>query len=195
MLTKDPRSILIIEDELLIAKDIETTLNEAGYLVSGIASNVKEAINLFESEGADLIICDVNLNDKMDGIDLARQLIGMHPAKVLFLTAYSDEHNIEKALAVHPSGYITKPFNDKQLLTSVKMAFRHFNKESINRLDLLSHREKEIAKHITDGLSNKQIGESLFISEDTVKTHRKIIKKKLEIQNPSDWYEYKDYLL
>ncbi len=63
-----------------------------------------------------------------------------------------------------------KPFNDKQLLTSVKMAFRHFNKESINRLDLLSHREKEIAKHLTDGLSNKQIGESLFISEDTVKT-------------------------
>ncbi len=118
---KTPR-ILIVEDEIIIAKDIQTTLVNMGYAVCSIVSSGEEAIARTEKEQPDLVLMDINLKGRMDGIEAAEHIRSRFGTPLIFLTAFSDDEKLKRAKLTLPFGYILKPFQDKELKIFIEMA-------------------------------------------------------------------------
>ena len=114
--------ILIVEDEVIIANDIKVRLQNMGYTITSIANTGEEAVRKADQERPDLILMDIQLNGRMDGIDAAELISSSLDIPVIFLTAYDDEKKLERAKSVKPYGYILKPFQDRNLKISVEMA-------------------------------------------------------------------------
>ncbi len=103
-------NILIVEDEKIIALDLQRRLERFGYSVIGMASDGAEAISLARERSPDIILMDIMLAGSMDGIEAAKQIRAQLAIPVIFLTAYTDEKTLERAKEVEPFGYIIKPF-------------------------------------------------------------------------------------
>ncbi|NOR87565.1 MAG: response regulator [Bacteroidales bacterium] len=176
--------ILIVEDEILLAKDIEQSLLIAGYQVIGIASNHKKAKQLLNVNMPDLILCDINLRSKKTGIELITEIKKSHQLSVIYITAYSDEETIELANQTNPINYLTKPFNEKQLLTSVHLAVKYI--EQKDSTDMPSQREISVINLLSKGYNSRAIAEELSISFNTVETHRKNILKRYQIKTSAE---------
>ena len=118
--------ILIVEDERIVAKDIEYSLKTLGYKVTGIASSGEKAIQKAKDARPDLVLMDIRLKGTMDGIEAAHRLREEHSIPVVYLTAYADEGTLERAKVTGPFGYILKPFNEKELCSTIEMAlYKH----------------------------------------------------------------------
>ena len=118
--------ILVVEDESIVAMDIRSTLIRLGYDVPAIASSGEAAIRRAEELPLDLVLMDINLNGKMDGIETAQQIHDRFDIPVVYLTAYSDENTLERANVTEPFGYIIKPFGDRELHVAIKIAlYKH----------------------------------------------------------------------
>ena len=105
--------ILIVEDERIIAIDLQRRLEKFGYFVCAIASNGNEAIELVQRHSPDIILMDIMLTGDIDGIDTAQLVNQQFRIPIIFLTAYSDEKTLERAKKAEPSGFILKPFKEK----------------------------------------------------------------------------------
>ncbi len=118
--------ILVVEDERIVARDIQATLQRSGHSVPEIASSGKQAIALAEEIHPDLVLMDIVLPGEIDGIQAAGEIGERLGIPVIFLTAYSDDPIIERARAVEPIGYILKPYGEKDLLTTIEMSLHQF---------------------------------------------------------------------
>jgi len=119
-------TILVVEDEAIIAKDIARRLEKHGYTVASIASTAGDAIRKAVEERPDLVLMDIVLPGEMDGIDAARLIRSRWDIPVIYLTAYTDEAILERAIRTEPFGYITKPFEDTELCRTIEMGlFKH----------------------------------------------------------------------
>ena len=101
--------ILIVEDESIVAADIEETLKSGGYEVSGIAASGREAIALVEAHLPHLVLMDIRLQGKMTGIEAAQQIVERFHTPIIYLTAHSDEVTLQQAKLTQPYGYLLKP--------------------------------------------------------------------------------------
>lgn len=110
--------IVVVEDEPLIADDIADRLEKHGYEVVGIADKADEALRIIEKEKPDLALLDVNIEGNVDGIGLAAQLT----IPFVFLTSYYDQKTLDRAKLTSPSGYIVKPFKERDLIANLEMA-------------------------------------------------------------------------
>src|SRR5215831_19490115 len=117
----------IVEDELVIARTIITTLDELGYTHCGPAINYTEAIEMLEQNKPDLLLLDIQLSGKKDGIDVAEKLNALHRIPFIFLTANSDGETIDRAKKVKPHAYIVKPFTKEELFAAIEIAFSNFS--------------------------------------------------------------------
>lgn len=118
--------ILIVEDEGVIAADIEDRLTRLGYQVDGWASTGEEAIKNIDAQVPDLILMDIMLRGNIDGITVAEHVRHHHQIPVIFLTAYSDETMIERAKVAEPFAFLLKPFNERELRTNIEMTlYKH----------------------------------------------------------------------
>ena len=124
-------NVLIVEDEFTIALDIQERLKQMHYDVVGIASDYDKALPFIFNNKPDIVLLDINLGSGKSGIDLAKLIYEKSDIPVIFLTAYSDEANFEKARETHPMGFIIKPFKDEDLNHGIKLALQRF--EEINR--------------------------------------------------------------
>jgi len=115
-------NILIVEDEKIIALDLQRRLERFGYSVVGMASDGAEAIALARERSPDIILMDIMLAGPMDGIEAAKQIRALLAIPVIFLTAYTDEKTLERAKEVEPFGYILKPFKERELYTTIDIA-------------------------------------------------------------------------
>lgn len=122
--------ILIIEDELIIAEDMSNMLMKMGYEVIGNAMDYEEAIAILNDEKPDLILLDVNLNGKRDGIDLAEEINKTFKIPFIFTTSYSDSETLERAKKTNPINYLVKPFKQEQLFTAIEIALHKMAQES-----------------------------------------------------------------
>ena len=123
---KNQIKIGIVEDELLIAEKIKRTLLEIGYDVCEPVSTYEEALDMIESEAPDLVLLDVNLQNKKDGINIGQYINETHPIPIIFLTAYSDAATVERAKKVRPYAYLVKPYTKEELFAAVEIAFNNF---------------------------------------------------------------------
>lgn len=117
-----PVSILIVEDEAVIAMDLEQRLGSMGYHVVGVASRAEKAIELAGQHRPDLALMDVHIQGDKDGTVTARALREKFDIPSIFLTAYSDDQTIKNALASNPLGYLIKPFVDRELRAAIELA-------------------------------------------------------------------------
>jgi PAS domain S-box-containing protein len=125
----DLKRILIVEDEAIVAKDIELRLKEMGYEVTGMASTGDKALAILATSPTDLVLMDINLKGKMDGIDTAILVRKTHDIPVVFLTAYADGPTFERAKLTDPFGYILKPFEERALQIHIEIAFHKYQVE------------------------------------------------------------------
>jgi CheY-like chemotaxis protein len=116
------KRILLVEDEEITSFDLETSLNEMGYEVVGTATSGVEAISMATEHMPDLLIIDIILKGDMDGIEAATQINTNQEIPVIYLTAHGDNETLERAKTTGPFGYIIKPFNDKELNSTIQMA-------------------------------------------------------------------------
>jgi two-component system cell cycle sensor histidine kinase/response regulator CckA len=118
--------ILIVEDEGIIAKDIQSTLNRSGYSVIGIASSGEEAIKKAMEIHPDVVLMDIVLEGSIDGVEATEYIRDHFDIPVVYLTAYSDDTTLQRAKITEPFGYILKPFQEKELYTTIEMAiYKH----------------------------------------------------------------------
>ncbi|MBI2440758.1 MAG: response regulator [Lentisphaerae bacterium] len=120
------KRILIVEDESIVAKDIESSLTGLGYTVAGIVALGEEAVELSGVLKPDLILMDVMLKGAMDGIAAAERIRREHALPVIYLTAYTDQDTLERAKATEAFGYLLKPFEERDLHVTIEMAlYKH----------------------------------------------------------------------
>lgn len=118
--------ILVVEDEAIIAKDIRGRLEKHGYEVSSTVSTGGDAVRRAGEDEPDLILMDIVLPGDIDGIDAAGIIRSRNDVPVVYLTAYTNEDIIKRAIRTEPFGYITKPFEDSELCRTIEMAlFKH----------------------------------------------------------------------
>jgi len=123
-------TILLVEDELIIAEDMTNILEKIGYNVIGVAIDFDEAIEVLEKEKPDLILLDINLSGKRDGIELAEEINKQYSIPFIFTTSYTDAATLERAKHVNPVNYLVKPFKKEQLYTAIEMAIFNMAKKS-----------------------------------------------------------------
>jgi PAS domain S-box-containing protein len=114
--------LLIVEDELIVALDLQLEVEKLGFEVVGIAESAEEAIAAAEVHRPDLVLMDIRIEGSMDGIQTARFLRAAFQIPVVFLTAYADEATINRASLVLPYGYLNKPFRTGELQATVRVA-------------------------------------------------------------------------
>jgi signal transduction histidine kinase len=128
--------ILIVEDESIIALDVKTSLLDAGYDVVAIAVSGEDAIALVPKHEPDLILMDIRLRGKMDGIESASEIVKISHAPIIFLTAHADKDTLDRAKLTGPFGYLIKPFEDHNLITTIEIALARAQAEEAVRESL-----------------------------------------------------------
>ncbi|MCJ8292542.1 MAG: response regulator [Crocinitomicaceae bacterium] len=119
-------TIAVVEDEVIIANDICDTLETLGYSVLEPAINYTEALETIEKHKPDLVILDIQLSGKKDGIDLAWKIKEDYNIPFIFLTSNADQLTIDRAKRVDPPAYLMKPFNEDELYSSIEIVLFNF---------------------------------------------------------------------
>lgn len=190
-------SILIIEDEVIIAQDIASKIQKLGYDVAAIKHHSEKAVDYLSFHTPDLVLCDIRIKGPRDGIEIAEIVRKNKGVPFIFLTSLSDRSTLERAKKTLPYGYIVKPFNESDLLSAIEMAlYKHsveleslaLSKDKIDAMatSSLTSKEYELLLEVTKGLTNNQIAEKHFISVNTVKFHMRNMLNKLEVSNRAD---------
>ncbi|HAG84394.1 MAG TPA: hybrid sensor histidine kinase/response regulator [Cyanobacteria bacterium UBA12227] len=134
--------ILVVEDEEIVALDIESTLKSLGYNVLDVVASAEEAIATVAKIQPDLVLMDIMLKGSMDGIQAAEKIAQHFPIPVIYLTAYADLNTLERAKLTAPFGYLLKPFEEKELQTTIEIALSRYQAEQLMRQAL--EKEKEL---------------------------------------------------
>ncbi|WP_297428170.1 response regulator transcription factor [Clostridium sp.] len=203
-------SILIVDDENLLLESLELILSmNESFKIVGVAQDGKEALDILEREQADIVLVDLNM-EGMPGQELILKIKATYSEmKILVLTTFYDEENIVNAVRHGADGYLLKDagtkvivqgiFNvmngqsilDSKVMTALanimsKSSNENTNKEKYSTIDLLENlteREIEICQLLSDGYTNSQIAEFLYISEGTVKNYISTIYDKTGIKD------------
>ena len=118
--------ILVVEDERVVAEDIQRSLKNIGYNVSAVVSSGKDALEQVQTDQPDLVLMDIVLRGSMSGIEAAEKIRSFFHIPVVYLTAYADDDTLARAKLTEPFGYILKPFNDRELHSTIEMAlYKH----------------------------------------------------------------------
>ncbi|ALO45763.1 two-component system response regulator [Pseudohongiella spirulinae] len=114
--------VLIVEDETIVAMDIQRRLERLGYRVTGLAAKAKQALDLLEGDPPDIILMDIHLNDTLDGVDIANIINQKFHIPVIFVTAYSEDSTMGRATQARPYGYLLKPFSERDLYAVISIS-------------------------------------------------------------------------
>ncbi|MDJ1175022.1 hybrid sensor histidine kinase/response regulator [Roseofilum capinflatum] len=128
--------ILIVEDELLIAKGLARKLKKLGYQVMDIVASGEEAIHYSITHKPDLILMDIVLEGEMDGIEAAEKINEFQSIPIIYLTAYADDATLIRAEETNYYGYLLKPCKERELYATIKMAFKKWEDDQVLRQSL-----------------------------------------------------------
>ena len=196
--------IFIVEDHAVVVEGIRVLLeSEPGISIAGTSYTAAGCIEFFAHHKADVVLMDINLPD-MSGIELCRIIKAEHKeVMVLMLSTFNQGLYMNKAMEQGASGYLLKNVTRQEMIDGIKtvsMGGVYFSfeagkiyKSTLEKNSLqpiLTKREKEILKLVVEGLTNTQISRQLFISIDTVDTHRKNLYAKLNVKNTAQLIRY-----
>ncbi len=143
-------TILVVEDEHMIAEDISESLRDDGYLVPMVVDTGEEALVQSLVLRPHVILMDIKLRGEWDGIRTAEEILKQHDCPIIYLTAFTDREIVERAKSTNPFGYVLKPFRHKELRTMIELSLHNHKREQQNRdrqqkvMDLLTHSHEAI---------------------------------------------------
>lgn len=191
-------NVLIVDDDKLVCSSLKTILEAKGVAIVGTGNNGHEAITLYEKYIPDVLLMDIRM-EGMNGVEASEAILKQHPdAKILFLTTFSDDEYIVKALSLGVKGYILKQNFDSIIpaLDAVYSGQNVFNTEIISKLPSLlakkngtpssydlSERELAIIELVAKGLNNKELADTLFLSEGTIRNYLSSLLNKLDLRD------------
>jgi len=190
--------ILIVEDEPLVAEDIAGHLEMLGFGIAGIFHTGEAAIDYLREGNPGAALLDITLAGEIDGIEVAHFINKNNKIPFIFLTSHADRGTIDRVKETKPGGYLVKPFDENDLLTSIEMALSNYlllhpmsqelTLELTNRhiVDPLSEKDFEILKSMKSGKTNAQLAEAHFLSVNTIKTHLQNIYSKMDVKNRTE---------
>lgn len=130
--------ILVVEDESIVAFNLQQRLEQLGYDVRAVAVSGAESLDLIHELLPDLVLMDTHIQGNMDGIEVASQLRETHPVPVIYLTVYAEDAILERARQTRPYGYLLKPISERELHATIQMAFERHKLE----LELLDKQQR-----------------------------------------------------
>lgn len=193
-------NIVIIDDDKLVALSLKTILESTGRItVSATGSCGTDAVKLYEEYDPDVMLMDIRM-EGMTGLEAGEQILKKHDgAKILYLTTFSDDEYIVKALSMGAKGYILKQDFEgiAPALEAVMGGQNVFGEQVVTKLPVLmktksgfdyskydiSAKEQDIIKLVAEGMSNKEIASELFLSEGTVRNYLSGILEKLSLRD------------
>lgn len=189
--------VLIVEDDPIITEDIKDMLTSVNYQVVATAYDKEEAFEAIDQIKPDLVLLDINLDGNYEGFEVAEYINKTRKIPFLYLTSYSGKEVIDKAKQTLPMGYIVKPFNERELFSSIEIALHNFskfilplelNRDIINNLIVnpLTQKEFDVLKGLYEGKTNQQLADEQFVSVNTIKTHIKNIYEKMDTHTRSE---------
>ncbi|MBF0319665.1 MAG: response regulator [Nitrospirae bacterium] len=176
-------AILVVEDEMIVSMEIQERLKRLGYRICDAVSTGELAIEKAGEKHPDLVLMDIRLEGKMDGIEAAQAIQKRFRIPVIYLTANSDDKTLLRAKLTEPFGFILKPFHERDLQTNVEMAlYRHKMSEasSIERkaVDKLKNRTIEEANRENMKLADEIINNTkLALSDNSPEAQKEYLKK------------------
>jgi DNA-binding NarL/FixJ family response regulator len=199
---------IIADDHTMFLQGIDSMLkNEDSIEIVGKATNGQEVLAILENKMTNVVVLDISM-PKMDGIELTKALKQKYPEiKVLILSTHSNSQMIAKLIRIGANGYLLKNAEKNELLEAIHTVSggnQYFSKEvkeiynefslKLNQNSItttqLSSREEEVIKLISQGLTTQEIGDKLFISLNTVNTHRINLLSKLNVKNTAGLVKY-----
>ena len=193
-------NIIIVDDDAIVSASLTTILEAGGEVnVVGIGNNGRDAVELYFKHRPDIALFDIQMPE-MTGLDAAKDIISRHrDAKILFLTTFSDDDYIVKALSIGAKGYILKQDFESiaPALKAVMSGQSVFGRDIVSKLPALlqtgstfsyhkygiSEKEEEVIGLVAQGLNNKEIAEKLYLSVGTVRNYLSLILEKLELRD------------
>ncbi|BAV04645.1 two component transcriptional regulator, LuxR family [Filimonas lacunae] len=191
-------SIIIVDDHQLFIEGLTALLRANDYNVMGFANSGKALLEQLETQHPDLLLMDIGMKE-MDGVELSAEVKKRYPEiKILIISMHAKRVYLEKLIEAGVEGYILKSASDEELKTAIYSIvnggtyFSSQVSDSIlqNMLGrnhqpdvILTPREKDVLKLIAEGMNTKEIAASLFISVNTVESHRKNVLLKTGLKN------------
>lgn len=202
MTLEQPIKILIVEDNVIIADDMQSMLEEIGYEIVDNVIVYEQAVEVLKTQQVDLVLIDIILASDKTGIDLGKHIRENYDIPFIFVTSNSDRATVENAKTVKPNGYLVKPFEQQDLYTSIEIALSNFIYGKQNVAKGLSSEvvEKDVPMSnsvLKDSIFVKkqhlyyriQFGDIQFIKADNVYLEVNTVDKKFLVRSP-----LKDYL-
>lgn len=195
-----PIKILIVEDNVIIADDMQSMLEEIGYEVVDNVIVYEQAVEVLKNNHVDLVLIDIILASDKTGIDLGKHIRSQYNIPFIFVTSNSDKATVENAKTVKPDGYLVKPFEQQDLYTSIEIALSNFNyskKSNSKEIDSDDGDSFTSNSVLKDSIFVKkqhlyyriQFGDIQFIKADNVYLEVNTVDKKFLVRSP-----LKDYL-
>ncbi|MCL2201319.1 MAG: response regulator transcription factor [Oscillospiraceae bacterium] len=188
-------NLLIVDDDALIRKSLSLTLGrEADITVLGTAADGGEAVAMCKEMVPDIVLMDIRMPN-VDGISAARQIKQDFPdVKIMMLTTFDDKPNIQQALAAGADGYLLKTDEISAIAGKLRIlvegvgvvdtqVLKTLTAQENPALERLTSRERDIARLVAQGLTNKEIAAQLFLSEGTVRNNLAVVMEKLGVSN------------
>lgn len=194
---KNPNKIFIVDDHQMIIEGLKSLLqNEKDIELVGSANSAERCLQFFKVHTCDVILMDINLPDT-NGIELCEIITKKYPkVKVIALSTFTQGTYIRKMIENGANGYLLKNADKHEILKAINIVINGSNYLTLeaekslkyendlqNKLPKLTKREKEVLTLIIDGFTSIQISEKLFVSIDTVDSHRKNLHSKLNVKN------------
>jgi diguanylate cyclase (GGDEF)-like protein/PAS domain S-box-containing protein len=161
-------SLMIVEDEVLVARDIKSRLGRMGYDVVGIAGKGPQAIEMAINLAPDLILMDINLRGEMDGITAAMTIRESYDVPIIFCTAYSNKAILDRAKISEPYGYVLKPFDNRELEINIEIAL--YKHKTERDLRVTRQRFKVTLTNISDGVIATDASGHVFLVNPVAET-------------------------
>jgi DNA-binding NarL/FixJ family response regulator len=193
----NPIKVFIVDDHQMVIEGIKSLLlGEDCIELVGNANTAQNCLQFFKIKTADVILMDINLPDT-SGIELCEIITKKHPkVKVIALSTHNQGTYVRKMMKSGANGYLLKNANTHEIIKAIETVFGgsnyltfeadqalRYENELQNKLPKLTKREKEVLILIAEGLTNAQISDKLFVSIDTVDSHRKNLHTKLNVKN------------
>ena len=157
----------IVEDEPLIAADLEANIEDLGYRVTGIADNALDAMADISTSPPDIVLLDINLEGDLDGVALAWKISEKLEVPFIFITSHADKATIQRVKATNPAGFIVKPFDERDLRSNIEIAlYRFANSIEVPEVGTTESAYEEFV--IADSIFVKDKGKLVKVPFDTI---------------------------
>lgn len=168
-------NILIVEDDRVVAQDLENTLKSEGYQIAGAVDNGIEAFEKVKKNEVDLVLLDIQIKGEWDGIETAKRLTTVKRIPFIYLAAFSDDETLQRAKETSPAAYLVEPYRQKNLLIAIDLALHNF---AIHKVNLA----REASLNRSNPSDSADQNESILYFNDAVfvKQNYKFIKIRLQ---------------